>query len=465
MKYHKLTPDKLDLLRGIAGPANVSTKDSDRDNYAIDEAGAAVPCRPEVVVWAENTETVSKVLAFASRNLIPVTPRGGGTGVSGGCIPVLGGIVLSLEKMDRIIKIEDDNFTAIVEPGVIVNNLNEVLAQHKLYYPVHISAQTATIGGNVSTNAGGMNAVKYGVTSHQVLGLEVVLADGTVLNTGGEYIKSSTGYNLTQLVIGSEGTLAVVTRIIIRLLPLPAATEMLYVPFATLQGAVDTVPELLRMDNIPMGLEFFERDTVKVAEKFMEYELPCDDYEAFLLIIMEGNSSEAIIENFQLMEKICRRNGAVDFYAPDDARTKRKLIEFREKIGESMKQFGKPDAVDAVVPRYKFAEYAKTVKEIAAEFNVLVYLAGHAGDGNLHFSPVFAGNNKEEIKEIKDRFLQRIYHACVALGGTISGEHSIGSEKKKYAPIALNDDTISLMKRIKESFDPKHILNPGKIFD
>jgi len=248
-------------------------------------------------------------------------------------------------------------------------------------------------------------------------------------------------------------------------MPLPAATEILYVPFATLEGAVDTVPELLRMENIPMGIEFFERDTVKIAEKFMEYELPCDDYEAFLLIIMEGNSSESIYENFQLMEEICRRNSAVDFYAPDDARTKRKLIEFREKTGEALKQFGKPDAVDAVVPRYKFAEYARKIKEIAAEFGVSVYLAGHAGDGNLHFAPVSLDKTPEEMKKIKDKFLERIYQAAVSLGGTISGEHSLGCEKKKYMPIAVKEETVLLMKRIKDSFDPKHILNPGKIFD
>jgi glycolate oxidase len=463
--YATFTESMLKSLAGIIGQENISTRESDLDNYAIDEAGAAVPHRPDAVVRPISTEMVSKVLGFASKKNIPVTPRGGGTGVSGGAIPVRGGILLSLEKMDRIIKIDPDNFTAVVEPGVIVEHLNEELARLNLYYPVHISARTATIGGNASTNAGGMNAVKYGVTRQQILGIEAVLADGAVINSGGEYVKCSTGYNLTQLILGSEGTLAVITKVTVKLLPLPQATEILFVPFSSLEGAIETVPLLLRMKNIPMGLEFFERDTIEVAEKFARYEVPGHGQEAFLMIIMEGDSSEDIIQYFGQIEQICRENGAVDFFAPGDALVKRKFIEFRENIGESMKQFGKPDSVDTVVPRSKIAEYVRKIKEVAVEFGVKVYLTGHAGDGNIHFSPVVPGKKANDIKEIKAKFLERIYRECVALGGNISGEHGLGSEKKKYISIGVNVETLGLMSAIKDAFDPGHILNPGKIFD
>jgi len=345
-----------------------------------------------------------------------------------------------------------------------VDNLNLELSKANLYYPVHISARTATIGGNASTNAGGMNAVKYGVTRQQILGIEAVMADGAVIESGGEYVKCSTGYNLTQLILGSEGTLAVITKLIIKVLPLPQATEILFVPFSDLQKAIDTVPVLLRMKNIPMGLEFFERDTIEVAEKYLKYEVPGHGQEAFLMILMEGDSSDDIMQYFGQIEQICRDRGAVDFFAPGDALAKRKLIEFREKIGESMAQFGKPDSVDTVVPRNNIAKYVKKIKEIAAEFGVKVYLTGHAGDGNVHFSPVVPGKKTTEIGDIKSRFLERIYRECVALGGNISGEHGLGSEKKKYLSIGVSSETLGVMSAIKDAFDPKHILNPGKIF-
>jgi glycolate oxidase len=464
IRYARFTPEMHKDLIVLAGAENISVKESDLDNYAIDEAGAAVPHRPEVVIKPVDTSMVSKIMAYASKHDIPVTPRGGGTGVSGGSIPLYGGILLSFEKMDHIMKIDPDNFTAVVEPGVIVDNLNLELSKANLYYPVHISARTATIGGNASTNAGGMNAVKYGVTRQQILGIEAVMADGAVIESGGEYVKCSTGYNLTQLILGSEGTLAVITKLIIKVLPLPQATEILFVPFSDLQKAIDTVPVLLRMKNIPMGLEFFERDTIEVAEKYLKYEVPGHGQEAFLMILMEGDSSDDIMQYFGQIEQICRDRGAVDFFAPGDALAKRKLIEFREKIGESMAQFGKPDSVDTVVPRNNIAKYVKKIKEIAAEFGVKVYLTGHAGDGNVHFSPVVPGKKTTEIGDIKSRFLERIYRECVALGGNISGEHGLGSEKKKYLSIGVSSETLGVMSAIKDAFDPKHILNPGKIF-
>ncbi|HJX03013.1 MAG TPA: FAD-linked oxidase C-terminal domain-containing protein, partial [Dehalococcoidia bacterium] len=349
--------------------------------------------------------------------------------------------------------------------GVTLDQLNEELIQHGLYYPIHIGQMTATLGGNVATNAGGMNAVKYGVTRHQVIGIEAVLPNGQVINSGGEFVKSSTGYDLTQLITGSEGTLAIVTRIILRIMPRPACREMLLVPFTSLEKAIDIVPQLLRLKTIPMGIEFIERDVIQAVEKQLEYELPNHNEEAFLMIIMEGDSSEEIIQYFAELENICRQNGAVEFYAPVDERAKRKLVEFREKMSPSLAKLGPWELVDAVVPRSEIANYIRKVKGIAKDFNTTIFAFGHAGDGNVHLHPTCIDQDKEQWRSMVPAIMQRLYEECTALGGTISGEHGIGSEKKRYLSLALSAETIALMKNIKAAFDPKNILNPGKIID
>jgi glycolate oxidase len=424
-----------------------------------------LPVQPEVIVMPVNTKMVSHVLKFANKHKIPVTPRGAGTGLSGGAIPIYGGILLSLEKMDRILKIDDRNFVAVVEAGVSLSTLNECLTAYNLYYPIRFGDMSATIGGNIATNAGGMNAVKYGVTRHHVLGIEAVLANGDIIESGGAYVKSSTGYDLTRLLTGSEGTLAIITKIILRLMPLPGTSEILLAPFSNLQNAIDTVPELLRLKTIPMGLEFLEKDIVKIVEKHTQIEMPYDNSEAFLMIIMEGNSSEEIIQYFCEIEEICRRHGAIEFLVPGDERAKRRLTRFREKIHESMRRERASVLLDVVVPRSEIARFVKKVRKIANDFNIPVISFGHAGDGNIHLYPIRRNQSQEDWDRQLLLLITQIFKAGKSLGGTISGEHGIGSEKKRYLPLTIDGKTLSLMQRIKLAFDPNNILNPGKIFD
>jgi glycolate oxidase len=463
--YNRIDKSTLDKLISIAGSNNIYRDQSDLQSYSVDESTMAMPIYPEIVIKPLDVKTVVQVLALANKKRIPVTPRGAGTGLSGGCVPLYGGIVLSLEKMNLLKRIDLDNLIAVVEPGVSLTQLDEALTQHNLYYPIHIGDMSATIGGSIATNAGGLNAVKYGVTRNNVLGLEAVLSSGKIIHTGGEFIKCTTGYDFTQLLIGSEGTLAVITEIILKLLPKPLTREIMFVPYADLQNAIDTVPELLKLKTVPTGIEFIDNDTVKIVEEYLETEVPYHEQQAFLMIIMEGDVYDNIISTFSEIADICRKYGAVEVLIPDDERAKRKLIDIREKIQPAIKKAGKSDLVDAVVPRSEIARFVYKVKEISLEYGIPIVTFGHAGDGNVHLHPICSGIDEEDWTNKMPSVMQEIYKASVALGGTISGEHGIGMEKKKYLSLAIDKERIQLMKDIKMIFDPNNILNPGKIFD
>jgi glycolate oxidase len=465
MKYKKITAQLLKQLEEITGKDNISVSETDLNNFSIDESPEMQPHAPEVVVRPLTTSIVSDILRFADRNLIPVTPRGGGTGLSGGCVPLFGGIILSLERMNHIIKISADNFSAIVEPGVTLDQLAGNLAPHNLHYPIHIGDMSATIGGTIATNAGGMNAVKYGVTRQHILGLQAVLPSGKIIEAGGEYIKCSTGYDLTQILIGSEGTLAVVTRIILKVMPRPGNREILFVPFSDLQSAIRTVPELLRLKTIPMGLEFLDGEVVRLIEKYVDIKVPHDEQDAFLMIIMEGDSTEDIVQYFGQIESICRSNGAIEFFVPGDETGKRKLIEFREKAYQAIRRAGPFALIDVVVPRNEIANFMASVKKISQELDMPAPSMGHAGDGNIHIHPICFDPDIAAWRKKLPVLMKRIYEAGAAVGGAISGEHGIGIDKKKYMSIGISQETISLMKAIKACVDPNNILNPGKIFD
>jgi len=464
MKYRLLTKKLISELRAIAGNENVSVSETDLVNFSVDETPEIKPYSPEAVVRPVKTGMVADILRFADANMIPVTPRGGGTGLSGGCVPLFGGIVMSLERMNHVIKINADNFSAIVEPGVTLDQLSLALSSYNLHYPVHIGDMSATIGGTVATNAGGMNAVKYGVTRQHVLGLQAVLASGQVIETGGEYIKCATGYDLTQLLIGSEGTLAVVTRIILKVMPRPETREILFVPFNDLHNAIHTVPQLLRMKTIPMGIEFLDGDVVRIIEKYVNIEVPHDEQDAFLMIIMEGDSTEEIVQYFGQIESICRQNGAVEFFVPGDETVKRRLIEFREKAYQAIRRAGPFALIDVVVPRNEIANFMAEVRKISHDLKMPAPSMGHVGDGNIHIHPICFDPDVQSWRHRLPLLMERIYRAGAALGGTISGEHGIGFEKKEFMPIAVKSETINLMKAIKIRMDPHNILNPGKIF-
>jgi glycolate oxidase len=415
------------------------------------------------VVKPEDTASIAGILKLASGKNIPVTPRGGGTGISGGAIPIYGGIVLSLEKMNKILEIDGDNFVATVEPGVILSDLYQAVEEQGLYYPLYPGEISATIGGNVATNAGGMRAVKYGVTRHFVLGLEAVLPTGEIVETGGKFVKYSTAYDLTQLIIGSEGTLALVTKIMLRLIPPPGKSEIVFIPFNSLHDAIKSVPDILKQRILPVGIEFMQRDVINMVEQYTGKEIPLHDYEAFLMIIVEADSDDEIHQIATQIGEVCLSHGAVDVFIPGTERAKRNLMESREKFYTAVRQFGIPDIVDVVVPRSRIAEFVEKVKELAVEDEVPLMSYGHAGDGNVHLHPMSQGTDESEEKVQK--LLEKIYEVGVSLGGTISGEHGLGFTKKGYLPIAADKGKIALMKRIKWAFDPGNIMNPGKVID
>ncbi len=464
-KYGRITHQTVEELTTIVGGNNISTNKSEMEGYSSDEAPLAKRHLPQVMVRPVDAASIAKLLAFASAERIPVTPRGGGTGLSGGCIPIYGGIVLSMERMNRILEIDEDNFVAVVEPGVTLSELRNQVESQGLYYPVYPGEMTATIGGNVATNAGGMNAVKYGVTRHHILGLEAVLPNGESIRTGGEFVKCTTGYDLTQLIVGSEGTLAVVTKVILKLTTTPAKNEVLFIPFSNLQNAIEAVPEILRLKMTPIGIEFMEKGIINIVEEYSGKELPYHDHEAFLMITMEGESPSEIHDYFAKVDEICKQHGAIEAMIPGSERAKRRLLEAREKFYHAIRSYAPMELIDVVVPRSEIAGFVRRVKEISEEHKVPVVAYGHAGDGNVHLHPICLNMSQEEWSRRLPRLMRDIYRAGVSFGGAISGEHGIGSEKKAYLPIQVDKAHLGIMKAIKRAFDPNNILNPGKIFD
>ncbi len=463
--YGQITTQTIEGLIALLDKDSISTRKSDLENYASDEMALPQPHLPQVIAKPVDTASVSRLLAYAYKHRIAVTPRGAGTGLSGGCIPIYGGILLSLERMNRIIEIDRDNFTAIVEPAVTLADFHNAVDEQGLYYPIFLGEMTASIGGSVATNAGGSNAVKYGVTRHHVLGLEAVLPNGDIVNTGGEFVKCSTGYDLTQLIAGSEGTLAVITKIILRLSTKLTKKEVLFVPFRNLQDAIDAVPEILRLNITPIGLEFMERSIVEIVEKYLNEEIPFHEHEAFLMIIMEGESTETITDYFTTVEAICRQHGAVEAMVPGSERAKRKLLHAREQFSYALKRYAPMEIIDVVVPRSQIATLVKEVRGIAQEHGVPIIAYGHAGDGNVHLHPICVNMDVEEWRKKLPAIMRQVYQAGIALGGSLSGEHGIGMAKKAYLDIEMSKDKRAIMKRIKKAFDPRNILNPGKVFD
>lgn len=464
-KYNKVTDEIIETLRGIAGPKNVLIAEEERQRYSCDEMPIPKPHIPDVIVTPEDADTVSKILHLANEKRIAVTPRGGGTGVCGGCVPIYGGILLSLERMNRVLEIDEENFVAVVEPGVVLADLYQAVEERGLYYPLYPGETSACIGGNVATNAGGMRAVKYGITRHFVLGLEAVLATGETVETGGKFVKCSTGYDLTQLIIGSEGTLAVVTKIILKLTTRPERREILFIPFNRLEDAIKAVPDILRHNITPVGIEFMERDVIQIVEQNLDREIPFHEHEAFLMIIVEGESEDEILEAARRIEEVCLRNSAVDVFVPGSERAKRELLEARERFFPALKQTGLMETADVVVPRSKIPEFIRRVKEVSQKHQMPILGFGHAGDGNVHLMLLGKDMAEDVWRRKLPQVFEDIYQVGASLGGVVSGEHGIGLDKKGYLAMTMGRELIELMKRIKRAFDPNNILNPGKIFD
>jgi len=463
MQYKKVSDNIIQELGKIVGGENVLSEDI--EDYGHDETFLLKPVLPEVVVKPKEREEVSEILKLANREIIPVTPRGGGTGLSGGAVPIYGGILLSLERMNRILEIDEDNFVAVLEPGVILADLYKAVEDRGLYYPVYPEEESGFIGGNVATNAGGMKAVKYGITRNYILGLDAVLPNGTVIETGGKYVKNSTGYDLRHLLIGSEGTLAVVTKIILRLIKKPEKRCFLIPAFDDLEDAIGTVPKILKEGMLPTAIEFMLGAAMRLCQDYTGISLPIPDVANYLIIFVEGRTEAEVSDLAERISTICMGNGASDVFVVDTERDMRNVSEVRSKLGFAIKELGSIDIGDAVVPRSKIPEFMRMLGELSEKYGLLVSGSGHAGDGNVHFAVIGVGMEEEEFMKISPDAFRDVFKSSVSLGGTISGEHGIGFIKKKYVPIAINEAQIDLMRRIKRVFDPNCILNPGKIFD
>jgi len=453
----------IERLRAIVGEENVLVGDDINEEYACDEALTVKPCLPEVVVKPGSAEDVAKVLRLANEKRIPVTPRGGGTGLCGGCVAVSGGILLSLERMNRILEIDEENYVAVVEAGVVLADLYKAVEARGFCYPIYPGEESATVGGNVATNAGGMKAVKYGVTRHYVLGLEAILPNGEIIQTGGKYVRVSTGYDLTQLLVGSEGTLAVVTKVILKLLPRPKAKITLFAPFKDLNDGIRAVPVILKSGVIPVTIEFLEKLGLNAMEDYTGRKVPIrehvrDEAEAFLIIVMEGKNSEEALRDAEFISDICMKHGAIDIFIPPTEKAERELLELREKALYAARDAGATDLVDIVVPRGEIPNFVEQMRKISAKYATIIAGAGHAGDGNIHLAIL------EQDADKLSTVLKEIYKVGKNLGGTISAEHGIGSEKRRFLLEMEDKVKIELMRRIKKAFDPNNILNPGKIF-
>ena len=464
IEYGRVTPEILRKLEGIVGEKNVSTSDEDLEKHSLDES-LEPPHRPEVVVRPGDTGEVSAVMRLASEHRIPVTPQGSRTGLSGGAHPVLGGIALSTERMNGILEIDQDNLMAVVEPGVLIMDLHAKTEELGLLYPPDPGEETGSLGGNINTNAGGVRGMKYGVTRDFVQGLEVVIASGEVLNLGGKTVKNSTGYSLLDLVIGSEGTLGIVTKATLRLVPKPRHTALVYVPYESTRDAARTVSEIVRRKVVPFALEYVPQHAVQVAEKYLERELPDNGHPAYLLIGVEGNSQEEVESALETVGEVCLEMGAVDAYVADTEARQQRLWEARKCLFEAYKAFWQIDEVDSCVPRDRIPDYIERAEEVAKRHGVVVSNIGHAGDGNVH-SIIVRGDMEEEAwRKTLKAVVSELIEISIDIGGTISGEHGVGYAKKGYLVDQVGETQVELMRSIKRAFDPGNILNPAKVID
>lgn len=437
------------------------------ENYSRDESGKFYSSLPDVVIKPSSSEQISRILKIANKERIPVTPRGAGSGLSGGCIPIYGGIVLSLERMNRLIEIDKTNMVAVVEPGMITNELCKIVEREGLYYAGYpMSVEISFIGGNVATNAGGGKVIKYGNTGKHVLGIEAVLPNGEIVQFGGKRRKDSSGYNFVGFLVGSEGTLAVFTKIFLNLVPLPGKTIDFFISFESPELAIESIGKIIsEAGSVPSAMEFIDRISVEIGREFNKVSLPIEkNAEAFLIVQFEEKDEEQLLAIGERMEEALREV-ALDVIVCTEKSSSERIWKIRRNWIEALKSVD-PYVLsgDVVVPSSEIPRLMNFITEISKEFNLKIPVAGHAGDGNLHPAPMRPENlPPEEWKNIAEEILKRIALKASELGGAVSGEHGIGFLKKELLKITKRKDW-ELMKKIKEEFDPNYILNPGKLF-
>lgn len=422
---------------------------------------------PEIVLKPETTEEVSAIMRYCYENELIVTPSGARTGLSGGALAHKGGVLLSLERMNQILEIDEKNHQVTTQPGVVTEVLQQAVREKGLFYPPDPASKgSCFIGGNIAENSGGPKAVKYGVTKDWVLNLEIVLPNGEILWTGANVIKNATGYNLTQLIVGSEGTLAVVTKIVLRLIPHPTNTLLMLVPFRNGEEACEAVGKIFMAGIIPSGLEYMDRDAIVFTLPFVDDapELLKDDHDAHLLIELDGFNSEVMIQDCERIMELLEQFDIDEILFAETEAQKDSLWRLRRKIGESVKSHSVYKEEDTVVPRYQLPALLRKVKELSLKYGFTPVCYGHAGDGNLHVNIIKGDLDDDTWNHQITNAITELFEEVVNLGGTISGEHGIGLVQSRYMPIAFNDTSLDLMRAIKQVFDPKNLLNPGKIF-
>lgn len=458
-----LAQNTLNRLRQVVGVENVLTEKEDLIPYSFDGT-AAMSQMPGGVAFATTTEQVAAVLKLANADKTPVVTRGSGTGLSGGSLPSADCLVLCLVKMDRILELDRANLTMLVEPGVTTLAISDAATGAGLFYPPDPgSMKISTIGGNVAENSGGLRGLKYGITRNYVMGLEVVLPDGEILWTGNKCVKDVAGYSLRDLFIGSEGTLGVITKVLLRLIPKPAAKKTMVATFAQMDHAAQTVSDIIAAQIIPCTLEFLDRTTIRCVEDFAKVGLPLD-CEALLLMETDGHPS-AVAEEAAKMEELARKNGALEVRVAKDDAEAAKLATARRSAFSALARLAPPTILeDATVPRSELAKMIRFVAAVAKKYNLRVGTFGHMGDGNLHPTFLTDERNKEEMHRVEEAF-KEIFDEAIRLGGTITGEHGIGLAKKSFLPKFAGEAQMRVMRELRRALDPNGILNPGKMFD
>ena len=472
--YNKITSITIQQFKSIVGEKYALLDKESLENYSHDET-EDLKYFPEVILKPRTPQEISEILKICNKEKIPLTPRGAGTGLSGGALPVHGGVILSMERFNEILQIDERNLQAMVEPGVINQVFQEMVIAKGLFYPPDpASYGSCFLGGNIAHSSGGPKAVKYGVTKDYVLNLEVVLPTGEIVWTGANVLKNSTGYNLTQLMIGSEGTLGIVTKIVFKLIPYPKKTVVMLVPFFSAEKACESVSAVFREGIVPSGMEFMERDAIDWVLKYVDgISVPIkEDIQAHLLIELDGNDLDLLMKDAEKVSEVMMKYECDEILFADSEEQKKNLWRMRRSVAEAVKSNSVYKEEDTVVPRAELPKLLKGVKEIGERYGFKSVCYGHAGDGNLHVNIIKDKMNDNDwnlpagqADNKLSKGIREIFELCVKLGGTISGEHGIGLVQKNYMDVALNQKAIDLQKGIKKLFDPNNILNPGKIFN
>ena len=464
MEYKKMNEEDFSFLKSIVGEENVKLESVIEEDLAHDELGT-VFSYPEVHIIVNDKFQIMKIMKYANEEVIPVTVRGSGTGLVGACVPIYKGILLDTTKMNKIIELDKINMTLRVEPGVLLMEISDFVEVDSYFYAPDPGEKSATIGGNIATNAGGMRAVKYGVTRDWVRGLEVVLPSGELITTGGKIVKNSTGYSIKDLIIGSEGTLGIIVEATLKLIPLPKKTVSLLIPFNNREDAIEAVPRVIMENSIPTAVEFLEKQSLRFSEEFLGKKIPNADYEAYLLVSYDGNSDTQIDDDVEVISNLCVNTlGAIDVFLIDTDERKESVWSARGAFLEAIKaSTTQIDECDVVLPRSNISEYLEFVHTVSKDLEIRIPYFGHAGDGNLHIYFCKDGLSDSDWENKLLVGFKMMYDKAFSFGGLISGEHGIGYAKKGYMEQLLGSAQMEIMRGIKDVFDPNNILNPGKV--